>query len=271
LNLFQAFAALLVKEGGVERWCGSDCDNITLRAVHDALENGLPLIVLSRQSSKAISVLIGVGFVVSELLSFGLALIIFRTLRANVSCFSPKTYRMHVQMTTLIVLQARVYYVTSAIYSSLLDGENVSCFSPVSFYLTDMHAHRVHRVSGDGGGILLLLYRSHEQAGWRVGNRAHSAGCSGEHICDHLFCHSVPTVHAGAIRCEPPSGKVWSLQTPTKSFHKQQQQHPVGEQLPTGGNGSSQHIPGTPSAAERASSSGRREQRKVGSIDDGEK
>jgi hypothetical protein len=91
-------------------WCGSVCDNTTLWKLEAAVYDRLPLILLNTKDNiKAISVLLAVGFIGSELVSLGLALLIFRTLRKNVAFFSAKTYRMHVQMTTLIVLQVCLY------------------------------------------------------------------------------------------------------------------------------------------------------------------
>ncbi|KAH7695330.1 hypothetical protein AAVH_37612, partial [Aphelenchoides avenae] len=45
------------------------------------------------------------GLILSEAVSFGVVYVILRTLRAHSASFSAKTYRMHLQLTVLLLVQ----------------------------------------------------------------------------------------------------------------------------------------------------------------------
>lgn len=45
------------------------------------------------------------GLLLSELVSLGVVFVVLRTLKRNAKSFSAKTYRMHLQLTALILLQ----------------------------------------------------------------------------------------------------------------------------------------------------------------------
>lgn len=45
------------------------------------------------------------GLVFSEAVSFGVAFVILRTLKRNAGFFTTKTYRLHIQLTALLLLQ----------------------------------------------------------------------------------------------------------------------------------------------------------------------
>lgn len=58
-----------------------------------------------KHNTMFVSKLIVIGFVVTEAVCFGVVYAILKVLRRNVGKFSKKTYRIHVQLTLLVVIQ----------------------------------------------------------------------------------------------------------------------------------------------------------------------
>ena len=73
--------------------------------------NGTAVIYINVYTERAqvFSATICVLFVLSEVIAFASACGIIYRLRKNVSHFTPKTYRMHVQLTALIIAQVALY------------------------------------------------------------------------------------------------------------------------------------------------------------------
>lgn len=86
-------------------------------------------------------ILLSGGLVGTELVSLGAVFAILRTLQKNAHSFTPKTYRLHLQLTALLLLQVRRRYLPSVVFCCLFSA---------------LHAHHLHCLAvgydNSGGG-----------------------------------------------------------------------------------------------------------------------
>ncbi|KAH7707215.1 hypothetical protein AAVH_25566 [Aphelenchoides avenae] len=86
------------------------------------------------------------GLILSEAVSFGVVYVIIRTLRAHSASFSAKTYRMHLQLTVLLLVQLcspvvfLIFPIIHTIYDVFTDNEITPTTGRIGFMLLSMYA-----------------------------------------------------------------------------------------------------------------------------------
>ncbi|KAH7713768.1 SRN-1 protein, partial [Aphelenchoides avenae] len=86
------------------------------------------------------------GLLISELISVGVVSVVLRSLRKNASSFSPKTYRLHLQLTALLLLQLStpivfvIFPLVVTIFSVILESTLTQTHAKFGFLLLALYA-----------------------------------------------------------------------------------------------------------------------------------